>query len=446
VDNLICFSLKELNELKVERKKIFAELQAKKWQKGGKSERELALEEKEMKRTSKSVELVNAAMDAKKEKEAADSAAKEAALNDSNKRKSSASTQPAKTDSKKPKISPKSKAVSTPSKAIPSSRSKPAVSTPSKAASTSRAPIVVTNGSVTCHRCGLIGHIALDCAAEKDKSVEEEPLASEATNDSMAVGTVAAASDAAPSEAAPSEAAVVEAEDVKPESASSGVNESVAEVLTESSAEKNGAEASVAEAVVPETEAQKKKTTPIKSTPVKKNSDFICHYCNAPGHKKPYCYKMKDDLAKGITNGGFQPNNALLPRPNEMGDQMRMSPGPNFVPGPPSGPPLGPPLGPPHGPPGPPPGLGGSIMGVPPMQRPGFGPPISGPLPFNPGNMDEKTIVENRLEGLRSARGIRFSWSASECAFLVMMQDHQQRNDQIVKIGSLDQFLQVFGN
>ena len=181
-DNLICFSLKELSELKTERKKILAEQQAKKWKKGGgKSPRELALEEKEMKRTSKSIELVTAAIAAKREKDAA--------INDSHKRKlsSSSSQQPnATVDSKKLKISTAANAISSSpvsttstsaSKAAItttntlSSRSKSAVSTPSKTApkpaaatpSESCALVATSNGSVTCHRCGLVGHIALDC-------------------------------------------------------------------------------------------------------------------------------------------------------------------------------------------------------------------------------------------------------------------------------------------
>lgn len=425
-DNLICFSLKELSELKTERKKILAEQQAKKWKKGGgKSPRELALEEKEMKRTSKSIELVTAAIAAKREKDAA--------INDSHKRKlsSSSSQQPnATVDSKKLKISTAANAVSSSpvsttstsaSKAAItttntlSSRSKSAVSTPSKTApkpaaatpSESRALVATSNGSVTCHRCGLVGHIALDCKDDK----EGEKLASTSEAEKDAASSVA--------------------EDVKPdvdtvvETASSTEIESATTTTQESSSsDKNETEASTVESSASEAQPQKKKSTPIKSaTPSKKNSDFVCHYCNTPGHKKPFCYKMKDDLSKGITNGGFQSK--------------------------------GPPAGPPLGPPGPLPGLPQSIMGVPPpMQRPGFGPPTSGPgfgpptsgpPPFNPGNLDEKTMVEKRLEGLRLSRGIRFSWSASECAFLVMMQDQQQRNDQIVKIGSLDQFLHVFG-
>jgi len=401
------------------------------------------------------VELVVAAI-AAKEKEAA-SAQDSSSANESNKRKISSSTSasPSKaTDSKKPKISANEIVKSSATSATGALKA-----APSKTAS--KAPVAAGNGQVTCHRCGIAGHIALDCKGEIDDA--------EATKDA---GAATERND------------TPEVEDVKPDvdlidgTASSSSTKDTAVV-----AEKNGTDSEVdaapadakadAPATAPKNSApeqpKKKKATPNKEKN-KKNSEFVCHYCNATGHKKPFCYKMKDDLAKGITNGGYQQQKGgLLPRPENNigggpGGDGRISPATaNFISGPPPiGPPLGPPMGPPMvghhplGPTGPPPGAPQSIMGVPPaMQRPGFAPPISGPPPFNPGGLnnvnsgggvDEKTLVENRLEGLRMSRGIRFSWSASDCAFLVMMQDREQRNDQIVKIGSLEQFLQIFGN
>ena len=82
-------------------------------------------------------------------------------------------------------------------------------------------------------------------------------------------------------------------------------------------------------------------------------------------------------------------------------------------------------------------------------QGPPFGPPPSmggGPPNGNnsgPMNPHERALVEKQLDTLRMTRGVRYSWSASEGAYLVMMQDRDFRNDQLIKITSMDQLFQL---
>ena len=94
-----------------------------------------------------------------------------------------------------------------------------------------------------------------------------------------------------------------------------------------------------------------------------------------------------------------------------------------------------------------PPPTGGPPMSGPPSSIMGQGPPLGPPPALGPSggplNPNERAMVEKQLETLRATRGIRYSWSASEGAYLVMMQDRDMRNDRLVRITSMDQLFEL---